>query len=246
MRKFALMAALAATALAGPAFARDDSWYVGIEGGVMKPRDTKFDVGPSPFSPVGGRTTVEHKLGYDVDAVLGYDFGMIRLEEEITFKSARVKSITTGPARTPANAGGIGAPPGVYPDASGKTTALGVMVNALFDFGDDDGLSFYAGGGAGIAGVKLENYNVSGDDFIDFKLAKRFAWQAIAGVRYAVGPNLDVGVKYRYYTITKVRPYDVATARYDGKWRSHSALLSLIYNIGGRAEAAPPPPPPPP
>lgn len=81
MRRLALLTALAATALAGPAFARDNSWYVGVEGGLMQPQDTKFNVGPSPLSP-GGRTTIDNKLGYDVDAILGYDFGMFRLEEE--------------------------------------------------------------------------------------------------------------------------------------------------------------------
>ncbi|MBO9375846.1 OmpA family protein [Sphingomonas histidinilytica] len=241
MRRLALLTALAATALAGPAFARDNSWYVGIEGGVMQPQDTKFNVGPSPLSP-GGRTTIDNKLGYDVDAILGYDFGMFRLEEEISYKRDRVKSITTGPSRTPAAPGGFGAPPGVYPDASGKNISFGVMINGLLDFGNEDGLSAYVGGGAGIAALKLHDYNVSGGDFLDYDLAKRFAWQAIAGVRYAVSSHVDVGLKYRYFNVTKVRPVDVVGAQYSGKWRSHSALLSLIYNIG--APAAPPPPPP--
>jgi hypothetical protein len=34
MRKLAIAVALASTALASPAFARDDAWYVGIEGGA--------------------------------------------------------------------------------------------------------------------------------------------------------------------------------------------------------------------
>ena len=33
MRKFAVALALATTALAGPALARDKAWYVGLEGG---------------------------------------------------------------------------------------------------------------------------------------------------------------------------------------------------------------------
>ncbi|HEX5535627.1 MAG TPA: flagellar motor protein MotB, partial [Sphingobium sp.] len=35
MRKLALAAALATTALASPAFARDDAWYIGAHGGGM-------------------------------------------------------------------------------------------------------------------------------------------------------------------------------------------------------------------
>ena len=44
MRKLALMAVLASTALAAPATARDNSWYVGVEGGAMKVQNFNFDV----------------------------------------------------------------------------------------------------------------------------------------------------------------------------------------------------------
>jgi hypothetical protein len=43
MRKLAIAAALASTALATPAFARDHSPYVGIEGGVMWVEDADVD-----------------------------------------------------------------------------------------------------------------------------------------------------------------------------------------------------------
>ncbi|HJT39242.1 MAG TPA: flagellar motor protein MotB, partial [Sphingobium sp.] len=39
MRKLALAAALATSALATPALARDDSWYVGIDSGVVLVED---------------------------------------------------------------------------------------------------------------------------------------------------------------------------------------------------------------
>lgn len=35
MRKLAVTLALASTALTTPALARDDAWYVGVEGGSM-------------------------------------------------------------------------------------------------------------------------------------------------------------------------------------------------------------------
>jgi len=44
MRKFAIVLALASTALATPALARDHSFYAGIEGGVMLVEDAGFDV----------------------------------------------------------------------------------------------------------------------------------------------------------------------------------------------------------
>ena len=248
MRKLAILAALAASALAAPAFATDHSAYVGLEGGALFPKDLIFDVGPSPLAPGGARTRVDGKTGYDIDAVLGYDFGMFRLEEEISYKRDRVTEITTGPLRTPAAVGGAGAPPGIYNDASGKNSSFGVMANALFDYdwGTDSRFSSYIGGGAGIATVKLKHYNVSGADFLNSTVTKRFAWQAIAGARYALTDHIDVGAKYRYYTVTKLNAVDRLGASYHGKWKSHSAMLSIIYNLASRTPPPPPAPPPPP
>ena len=244
MRKLAILAALASTALAAPAFARDNAWYVGAEGGGMLLEDLKFDV--SPVLPItGGQTTVDSKVGFDVDGIIGYDFGMFRLEGEVGYKRNRVNSITTGPSRTPANIGGVGAPPATYPDASGKNSALSFMVNGLLDFGGEEGFSGYVGGGAGVARVKFSGYNVSGDDFLNDSDSK-FAWQAIAGVRYPVTTNVDVGVKYRFFNVRNVKVFDRLGAEYEGNWRSHSVLLSLVYNFGEPAAPPPPPPPPPP
>jgi hypothetical protein len=139
------------------------------------------------------------------------------------------------------------------------------MANALLDFGNPEGLSFYAGAGLGRARVKL---------FGDSDNA--LAGQAIAGVRYAVSPNVDVGLKYRYFRTGKVNISDGASALagnpnrttvagtvpvivdqttnanlftdFEQKFRSHSLLASLIFNFGRPAEAivaAPPPPPAP-
>ena len=66
MRKLAIVLALASTALAAPAMARDNSWYIGIEGGAMVVEDIDYDIGT--LSNAG---TVDHKYGYDVDGVIG-------------------------------------------------------------------------------------------------------------------------------------------------------------------------------
>lgn len=87
MRKLAIAMALASTALATPALARDDSWYVGVEGGAMIVEDINFDIGA-----VSDASTVDSKYGYDVDGVIGYDFGPFRVEAEVGYKSATVDS----------------------------------------------------------------------------------------------------------------------------------------------------------
>jgi OOP family OmpA-OmpF porin len=235
MRKLALMAVLASTAMTAPAYAADKAWYVGVEGGGMILEDLNFDIATTSPSTA----TADSKVGFDVDGIVGYDFGMFRMEGEVAYKRNRNSSYTTTAPRTPAAVGGVGAPPGTYADASGKNSALSFMVNGLLDFGDADSFQGYVGGGAGIARVKLSGYNVSSTDFLDDSDSK-VAFQAIAGVRYPVTTNIDVGVKYRYFRVDNVKFVDRLGTGYKTDWRSHSILASLIYNFG--EPAAPPPP----
>src|SRR4051794_37203435 len=86
-------------ALATPAQAADKNWYVGIEGGVMdlRPLTTHFSssgsilVRETALSPGEARLRIKHKMGFDVDAIAGYDFGMFRAEAEIGWKRASMK-----------------------------------------------------------------------------------------------------------------------------------------------------------
>ena len=66
MRKMAIAVALASTAIATPALARNDAWYIGVEGGAMIVEDIKLDIGA--LSDAG---SVDHKFGYDVDGIIG-------------------------------------------------------------------------------------------------------------------------------------------------------------------------------
>src|SRR5689334_10890036 len=136
MRKLAITVALASTALATPAVARDHSVYVGLEGGVMWVEDSPFNVTDARTNP---QFLIDHKTGWDVDAIAGYDFGAIRLEAEVGYKRAGIDSLNTLDTLFP---------------ASGHATALSLMANALFDFGDENGFSGYIGGGVGVARVK--------------------------------------------------------------------------------------------
>jgi opacity protein-like surface antigen len=143
MRKLALMAVLASTALAAPAMARDKAWYVGVEGGGMIVQDIKFRV----FG-VKNAVNADMKTGYDIDGIIGYDFGMFRLEGEVAKKHSSVKSITNN---SPA---GFNNATGTF-DAAGVVGIWTFMGNALLDFGPDDGLNGYVGGGAGVARTKF-------------------------------------------------------------------------------------------
>jgi opacity protein-like surface antigen len=246
MRKTSLLAlaiAGAGCALAMPAYAQDTGPYVGISAGVMFPRDTTYNAIGGGF-PVN--TVIDHDdIGFDGDVNVGYDFGMFRLEGEFGYKRASVNSEDTRRSNAFAAAGN---------NIDGHSQVTSLMANALIDIGDPGGVNFFAGGGAGIAWHKF-NYtgnigpatlaNPNGAPFTVEDSDSAFAWQLLAGVRFPVSENVDLGLKYRYFDAGRFT-YDGSNA--NNKFRSHSVLATLTFNFGRSAEVvevAPPPPPPP-
>ncbi|WP_404372554.1 OmpA family protein [Sphingomonas sp. MMS24-J45] len=247
MRKLAVAMALASTALvATPALARDNAWYVGVEGGAMIVEDIKFDIGT-----VKAAGTVDHNYGYDVDGVIGYDLGRFRLEAEVGYKAATIDSYrsTVGtPVLNSLNRPAT-AVPGTYDYAGGRSSALSFMVNGLLDFGDDDGIQGFVGGGVGVARVKERAQLNTRQNFLDDSDTV-FAYQGLAGVRAPITKHIDATLKYRFFTADKVKLVNVAGTSFNGRFRTHSLLGGLTYNFGEPAAPPPPPvveaPPPPP
>lgn len=233
MRKLAIGVALATTALT-PAMARDGAWYAGVEGGAMIVEDTDFDV-----NGIEDDLTIDHDYGYNADAIVGYDFGAVRIEAEVGYQSADADEVITG--QQGIRGGNLG--PQSVNDINGDTNVLSFMVNGLLDFGDDDGIQGFVGGGAGVARVDSEL--VLANTFLDDS-DTGFAWQAIAGVRAPLSQNVDVGLKYKFFNVPEVDLVSNAGDSYEGRYRSHSILGSLIFNFGAPDAVAPPPPPPPP
>src|SRR4030095_6400678 len=97
MRKLAIMAALASTALAPPAVARDNSWYAGVEGGLMLAEDTDLDVDffdNETATELDDGIGLDYKTGVDIDLIAGYDFGGFRVEAEMGYKNAGIDEVS--------------------------------------------------------------------------------------------------------------------------------------------------------
>jgi outer membrane protein OmpA-like peptidoglycan-associated protein/opacity protein-like surface antigen len=232
MRKLAISLALASTALASPALARDNQWYVGVDGGAMIVEDLALDIGA-----LNDAATLDTKKAFDIGGVVGYDFGGFRLESEVSYRNADVSGFNSQTPQLPINSTTTLAPGGSY-KVGGNTTALSFMVNGLFDFGDDDGIQGFIGGGVGVARVDLQVVYAPPPVLDD----------SDAGVRAPLSDNWDVGLKYRFFNADKVSLVNRLGRAVDTRFRSHSLMGSLIYNFGGApapVEVAPPPPPPP-
>ena len=240
MRKLAIGLALASTALASPALARDDQWYVGVDGGVMIVEDLQLDI-----AGLNDAATLDTDKGYDFGGVVGYDFGGFRLEAEVSYREADVDQFTSGTRQITGATSTVLAPAGSYA-VGGDANALSFMVNGLLDFGDDDGIQGFVGGGVGVARVDVQAV-LGAPSWLDDS-DTGFAWQALAGVRAPLSDSWDVGLKYRFFNADNVGLVDRLGRSVDTRFRSHSIMGSLIYNFGGApepVEVAPPPPPPP-
>src|SRR5690349_1771628 len=149
MRKIALGMAVAASAFAAPAMAGDGEGYFGADIGVV----IDSDVDVSVF-PVEDAVSIEHEMGWDLGAFIGYDFGFVRTEIEAAYKEADPESLVAGPpgiphfSKVPVT--------GSFDPVAGELQVVTAMANALFDIGGNDNIGFSAGVGVGHAWVDAE------------------------------------------------------------------------------------------
>lgn len=234
-----LLAGAAAIVIAAPAHARDGQPYFGINGGVVF--EDQVDIEAEPYQGTLNEAKVNTGMGWEGDAVLGYDFGRFRLEAEAGYRNQDHDTLIVNGPNT------AGLPPGLRtgPDSTQKT--MSAMINGLIDFGRDDGLQLFIGGGAGLARVDFE-LSVPGIGTLADDKDTTFAYQGLAGLRFPVTDNIDLGVKYRYFRADNVNVSGFNNNPLELALESHSVLASLLVNFGGRSEPkvvqAPPPPPP--
>lgn len=230
MRSLSAVSAGALALVAAPAAARDGAWYVGGEFGGMIVEDTELDyIIPNEDNAV----TLNHDYGFDGGLFVGYDLGAFRLEGEVAYKKAGVDEFEN----TIVIPSSSGPHPVGQREAFGRQSALSFMINGMLDFGDEDGLSGFVGGGAGVARVdfsRIRAFENTGE-FLDDS-DTRLAWQVFAGVRTAVSDNVDVSLRYRFFNVGDVKMVAFGNEDVKGGMGSHSLLAGLTFNFG-----APPP-----
>lgn len=232
MRSILVISVGALALMATPAAARDGAWYVGGDFGAMIVEDADFDY---PLASTENAVVVDHDYGFDGALFVGYDLGAFRLEAEASYRKASLdefENIIVIPSSS-------GPHPVGQREGFGSTSALAFMINGMLDFGDEDGVSGFAGVGVGIAGVDyselraFENTGVFLDDD-----DSGFAWQVIAGLRTAISSNADVHLRYRFFNVDGINVVAFGNEDAESRFRSHSILGGITFNFG-----APPPPP---
>lgn len=229
MRKLAIAVALSTTVLAGPALARDGAWYVGGEFGATITEDIDATFTPGLGAGTTGTANIGFEEGFDGGGFVGYDFGAFRVEAEVSYKQTEVEELLTNGVTAPGTAGAVG----TFTGANGDISVLSGMVNAMLDFGDDDGLSGFVGGGVGIARVDINGVSAFTNTgvFLDDS-DTRFAWQVIAGVRQALSRTVDIHLKYRFFNVDDLELTGFGGRAVDADFRSHSLLGGITFNFG--------------
>lgn len=162
--------------------------------------------------------------------IVGYDFGEFRLEGEVGkhYHLAEAFNVT--------NDGGLGIITGNAAD--GKSNATHFMVNAVYDFdqflGDSD-IEPFAGVGVGLAKVGWNNFTASGaNDAYTHGSDNVAAYQAFAGVRVPLTPNLDASLKYRYLGTNDADRLDSIGNSFKSDYDVHDIVVGITYRFGDR------------
>jgi outer membrane protein OmpA-like peptidoglycan-associated protein/opacity protein-like surface antigen len=229
MRKLAIAAALSTTVLAGPALARDGAWYVGGDFGAMIVEDSEVSLTPGTTAGSTGIAQIGFDEGFDGSGFVGYDFGAFRLEAEVSYKQADVEEVISSNLVIPGTTGTTG----LFTGGGGDVNVLSGMVNGLLDFGDEDGLSGFVGGGVGIARVDVNGVSgFSNTAAILDDSDTRFAWQVLAGVRQALSPNVDIHLKYRFFNVDDLEMVGFGGRAANVDLRTHSLVGGITFNFG--------------
>jgi outer membrane protein OmpA-like peptidoglycan-associated protein len=221
-------------------------FYIGGEGGWTGLEGTKSNItGTNPIT--GGAVNIpinnSFDSGFNVGARAGYQFGPWRVEGEYSYR------------QNGSNGTALGA------RVNGTVDTNSLMVNGIYDFNLGWPVSPHLGFGLGGASV---NGNLSGPNVGYHSKTSDvvFAYQAIAGVRYMMSPNLALDVDYRYrgsadetYTtsaFTTPGGVTVPGHKFSGSANTNNVVASLTWLFNEPRPAPPPmaaavpaPPPPP-
>jgi outer membrane protein OmpA-like peptidoglycan-associated protein len=212
------LAAAAALALA-PTASRADGFYIGGEAGW-----TQLDDQTNSVSGGGPSAKVTFDSGYALGARAGYEWGPWRIEEEYIFHNGDLDKLSIGGV-------GIGG-------ASGSRDSHAFMTNVIYDFQVGWPITPHIGAGIGAVDI-IEHARAPGIGALANQRSWEFGYQAIAGARYNLSPQLALDLDYRYFATTDPSFRLIPTgATYHTSYSTQNILASLTFRF------APPPPPP--
>lgn len=208
-----MAAAVAVMGFAGAAQANDD-WRSGL---YIKGAAAVTSADNQHYKDATTNVHVDLKSGYAVSGAVGYQFHpALRGEIEVTHRNNNVKSMTVNGVKQAAQ--------------TGHSASTAYMGNVYYDFDTGTDYTPYVGVGLGVAHTNNKNNTVlgpvaaKGTDLV-------FAYQAMAGVEYALDNNFGIYGEYRYFGTRDPRVKDSLGASHRLSNQNHNFGLGLRYKF---------------
>lgn len=189
-----------------------ESLYFAVRGGTVFLQDSDLTISVPGIPAFGGE--LFHDLGWAAGVALGrsWDNGMA-LEGELTYRENGLDDETV-----------MGGPMGV----DGTESVFAAMANARYNFDMGWPITPFFGAGIGAALLKIDAIPDMGGQFKDSDT--EFAYQAMAGVSYALSSHVSLAVEYRYFATTNPT-FEDNSVSVDMDYQSHDVFMSLSYDL---------------
>jgi opacity protein-like surface antigen len=220
----AAIVALAIPAVTQAAPSRPGPYFSAFIGGsgVTDTDATTTDFNGAPPIPFNDRVNFDPSIG--IGATGGYDFGIVRLEGELSYKQGDISSVDSQVVGNQSITR--------FVNTNGNVGALTMMANAFIDFHSQGLITPYVGGGIGFAALHLTDtfgtdistgdrgvVFLSDDDTV-------FAYQLGAGLEIPLNRQFSIDLGYRYLATAKAN-FNSTQITTGMKFESHNGAVGI-------------------
>ena len=152
-------------------------FYLGIEGGGTWIGDQQYKID-------GLKPTVNSNPGFNGGITMGYDYKLLRIEEELNAAYNGADNLTLSG----------------FPNVgmSGYTAGYSAMTNLMLNVRHDTGFGVFAGIGVGGSAIDYNYKAAHGNGSTDAVWRGAFTGQALGGISYAFNHVVELDLEYRY------------------------------------------------
>jgi opacity protein-like surface antigen len=166
-------------------------------------------------------TSISDRVSFDPGIYLGgtggYDFGFLRLEGELSYRHAKLDTVT--------DSSGVR-----FRNVDGDLGVFATMFNVFLDMHNPSRVTPYVGGGIGFATLHLSDttgFGTGGKVILyDEDNDTVFASQVGAGMDIALNSRFSLDVGYRYF-ITEKANFDGNSISSNLHFESHNAMVGF-------------------
>ena len=197
-----------------------EGMYVSIQGGGSLLSDADIE------DPTGLAAALGEEIEFDPGFNIGGSAGIVfrnnfRIEAEVNFARNDIDEFEVL---------------GISFSADGDVDSLAFMGNAFYDFAIRPPWTLYVGGGAGVAIISIDDVKALGMSFpLKDDDDTVFAYQAGAGIGYAISPSTTLTLDYRFFATEDPEFEDEFGDPFEAEYSRHDLRVGLRFLFGQRS-----------